>query len=152
MEIVCTPETYRRFKSSSLRQTKSTLSWGAFLFFEGRVCRISELSEVHASDVRKRLFISSPTSSAERRFVAQRQYIFSALSARFLAFFLCNILESLAFRRIICYTMQKDIYSTIDKCTTSTFWQWQGQVVSFSLKHGGYYEKNGTYRRNKSLS
>ena len=104
-----------------------------FLFFEGRVCRISELSEVHASNVRKRLFISSPSSSAERRFVAQRQYIFSALSARFLAFFLCNILESLAFHRIICYTMQKDIYSTIDKCTTSTFWQWQGQVVSFSL-------------------
>ena len=40
MEIVCTPETYRRFKSSSLRQTKK--EGFAFLFLFGDTGRIEE--------------------------------------------------------------------------------------------------------------
>ena len=32
MEIVCAPETYRRFESSSLRQTKNTPLWRVLCF------------------------------------------------------------------------------------------------------------------------
>ena len=52
LEIVCRPKTYRRFKSSSLRQQKRTQTRVRFSLLRRRDCVNSALAEVHASEVR----------------------------------------------------------------------------------------------------
>ena len=70
-------ECIRRFKSSSLRQTKNTLDGCFFVCAKRRVCETNDFSEVHARTVRT-LIQPFNLLSAVRRFVALQQNIFSA--------------------------------------------------------------------------
>ena len=72
MEIVCRPETYRRFKSSSLRQ-KMTPPWGVFFW---RRTSLQKLRIIGGSCEEKSVHASSllRLSPFRRRFVAQQQY------------------------------------------------------------------------------
>ena len=56
MEIVCAPETYRRFESSSLRHANAPIDGCVFFVAQRRALRNADLSEVRASAVRTVLF------------------------------------------------------------------------------------------------